>query len=260
MSQIILRQIIREMLLNEAPETLDIPTPNKTIQGDSIVDTAFSAWDAAKKLAAVGLIRRGAQRLGKSESIKKLRDLIPKKRYAAGAAGVGAAIWAIMSSNDKNKDDAIDGTENNSEASDAILEEIQEKLKIDDNKIKFISKEAVLAAIANKSYKDIINKEITRFENKTTTYDLTISEYYNSPNFSINITDEMKASDGVIHLLAVDEVSNEICGRIIGAFAELYKDDRGNEVYKFAQGAIKRIDDLSIMDSVRKLKDELENQ
>ena len=124
--------------------------------------------------------------------------------------------------------------------------------------LKLVTPEEAEAAVKNGKYITIIDTAVNTFIAKTTTYDNTIGTYYNEPSFTEAITSEMKADNGYIHLTAAGDVSNRISDFIIAPFADLYKDDKGNDVYKHAQIALDRIDNTPIMKKYEELHIELD--
>lgn len=257
MSKLVIRQIIREMLLNEADPGLAIPPVNSlyTFGAES------SVYDAAKTAAAIlastqaaGFVRKAYG--GVKSRATKLGGAIRKNpRKAAGVLGVLGALYLLFNVDD-SKSETKEEIEDKAKLESDVTKEIDEKLQSVSN-VAVVDEDSAKKDIKDSTYEDTLDKAKSDFIKNINTYSSIMREYYPSVSWSDKITAEMQLDSGVIHLLAALQVNDYITGAIFAQYSVAVKNDKYNPVYKYAQKMISEIERTPIIVAAHALEDEL---
>ena len=258
MSKIILRQIIRVLLLNEAVTTLAIPgVKSSTAFGDGrgAGETAMTIVGAIAASKAAGFVRKVYSGI-KSRATKLGGAVKRNPKKAAGVIGVAlGALYLLWNKDDAKQESDVD-IEAKAKLESDVIKEIDEKLQNVSN-VAVVDVDTAKADIKDGTYKAILDKAKSDFIRDIVTYSNIMSAYYPNVVWSASITDEMQAEKGVIHLLAALNVNDYITGAIFAQYAAA-ENDKSGPVHKYAQKMIDEIESTPIMKDAFMLQAELE--
>ena len=259
MSQIILRQIIRELLLNEASTGLDIPPVKiSTAFGDGrgAGETAMTIVGAIAASKAAGFVREVYGSI-KSRATKLGGAVRRNPKTATGVIGI--ALGALYLLFNKAADDTTEATAAKAQLESDVIKEIDEKLQ-NVSSVAVVDVDTAKADIKNDTYKATLEKAKSDFITKISTYGSIMSAYYPSVTWTDKITTEMKVDKGVIHLLAALNVNDVITGAIFAQYAAAVENKKTDPVYVYAQKMISDIESTPIMKDAFMLQAELEKE
>jgi len=258
MSKLVIRQIIREMLLNEADPGLAIPPVNSlyTFGAES------SVYDAAKTAAAIlastqaaGFVRKVYS--GAKSRAAKLGGAIKRNpKRTAGVVGLALGALYLLFNVDDSKSETKEEIEDKAKLESDVTKEIDEKLQSVSN-VAVVDEDSAKKDIKDSTYEDTLDKAKSDFIKNINTYSSIMSAYYSSVSWSDKITAEMQLDSGVIHLLAALQVNDYITGAIFAQYSVAVKNDKYNPVYKYAQKMISEIERTPIIVAAHALEDEL---